>query len=94
MIPTRPPIPLGRILATPEVLIAMERSGDTPADFLRRHECQDWGNVESDDWARNDDALRDGSRIVSAYCLKDGTTIWIVTEADRSVSTILLPDDY
>ena len=54
MIPTRPPIPLGRILATPEALTAMERSGDTPAGFLRRHEVQDWGNVEADDWQRND----------------------------------------
>ena len=94
MIPTRSPIPLGRILATPEALTAMKRSGDAPETFLRRHETQDWGNVESDDWARNDEALRDGSRIVSSYNLKDGTTVWIVTEADRSVSTILLPEDY
>jgi len=94
MIPTRPPIPLGRILATPEALTAMERTGDAPSVFLRRHECQDWGIVGEDDWQRNDEALRDGLRIVSSYCLKDGTLIWIITEADRSISTILLPDDY
>ena len=94
MIPTRPPIPLGRTLATPGALSAFARTGETPADFLRRHEGQDWGNAEPEDWKRNDDALRDGSRIVSSYCLRDGTAIWIITEADRASSTILLPDEY
>jgi hypothetical protein len=90
----RSPIPLGRTLATPGALAAMQRSGDVPADFLRRHECQDWGNVDPEDWARNDAALKDGSRIVSSYRLKDGTALWCITEADRAVTTLLLPDEY
>ena len=94
MISARSPIPLGRILATPGALAACQASGDVPADFLRRHECQDWGNVGADDWARNDEALRVGNRIVSSYRLKNGETIWIITEADRSVTTLLLPDEY
>lgn len=94
MILNGPPIPLGRILATPGALAAFERSGDAPADFIRRHEQRDWGNVCSEDWARNDEALRDGTRIVSSYALKDGTPIWIITEWDRSVTTLLLPDEY
>jgi hypothetical protein len=94
MIPTRAPIPLGRVLATPGALAAMERSGDVPADFLRRHECQDWGNVGAEDWARNDEALKAGLRIVSSYRLKDGTPVWIITEADRASICILLPEEY
>ena len=94
MILNGPPIPLGRVLATPGTLAAFQRTGDVPADFLRRHESRDWGNVCSEDWARNDEALRDGNRIVSSYCLKDGSPIWIITEWDRSVTTLLLPDEY
>jgi len=94
MIPLRSPIPLGRTLATPGALAAMKRSGDVPEDFLRRHECQDWGNVCTDDWARNDEALLEGNRIVSSYTLKDGTPIWCITEADRVATTLLLPDEY
>jgi hypothetical protein len=94
MISTRPPIPLGRTLATPGALAAFQRSGDVPADFLRRHECQDWGNIGDDDWARNDAGLKNGLRIVSSYTLRDGEKIWIITEADRTATTILLPDEY
>jgi hypothetical protein len=94
MTPLRSPIPLGRTLATPGALAAMERSGDVPVDFLRRHECQDWGNVDPEDWARNDEALKDGSRIISSYRLKDGETVWCITEADRAATTLLLPDEY
>ncbi len=94
MILSGPPIPLGRVLATPGALSAMERSGDAPAEFLRRHEHRDWGNVCSEDWARNDEALRDGSRILSSYSLKDGAVIWILTEADRAATTVLLPEEY
>ena len=88
------PFPLGRVVATRGALAAMKRSGDVPADFVRRHERGDWGLVGPDDWARNDAALKDGLRIVSSYTLKDGGTIWVITEADRSATTLLLPDEY
>ena len=94
MIPNCQPFPLGRIVATPGALTAMERSGDVPADFVRRHGCGDWGNVGADDRARNDAALKDGLRVVSSYTLKDGEKIWVITEADRSATTLLLPDEY
>ena len=94
MTPNCQPFPLGRVVATPGALTAMERSGDAPADFVRRHERGDWGKVGADDWARNDAALKDGLRVVSSYTLKDGETIWVITEADRSATTLLLPDEY
>ena len=94
MIPNLQPFPLGRVVATPGALAAMERSGDAPAEFVRRHERGDWGLVGPDDWARNDAALKDGLRVVSSYRLKDGTAVWCITEADRSATCILLPEEY
>jgi len=94
MIPNCLPFALGRVVATPGALTAFERSGDVPADFIGRHERGDWGLVCFDDWARNDAALNEGLRIVSSYTLKDGEGIWIITEADRSATTLLLPDEY
>jgi len=54
----------------------------------------DWGQVCAEDWRLNDEAVQDGSRIVSAYITLKGVKIWIITEADRSTTTILLPDEY
>jgi hypothetical protein len=61
---------------------------------LRRHCKCDWGNVCKEDWESNDQALRDGGRLLSAYTSKNGIKFWIITEADRSATTILLPKDY
>ncbi len=94
MIPNCQPFPLGRVVATPGARTAMERSGDVPAEFIRRHERGDWGLVCPDDWERNDAALKGGLRIVSSYKLQDGEIIWCVSEADRSATTLLLPDEY
>ena len=79
----------------PGALAAFERSGDAPADFIRRHANRDWGNVCSEDWARNrrSPSGRQSHRVV-LFGLKDSTAIWIITEWDRSASTILLPDEY
>ena len=90
---------LGQIVATPPVLAAMERTGDTPVLFLSKHAAGDWGTVGQDDWKANDHALLDGSRIFSVYKLQDGTKIWIITEAvgddgKRASTCVLLPDDY
>jgi hypothetical protein len=61
---------------------------------LRRHWRGDWGDVDAEDKAENDYSLMHDLRLLSAYTLADGTRIWIITEADRSVTTILLPSEY
>ena len=85
-------VPLGRIVATPAALGTVSQPDIVAA--LRRHAVGDWGDVTPDDRAANDDALLSGDRILSVYCSATGTTFWVLTEADRSVTTVLLPDDY
>ena len=85
-------VPLGRTVATPAALAAV-----SPLDIaaaLRRHASCDWGEVDPDDRAANDDAVRSGERLLSVYLTASGTTFWVLTEADRSATTVLLPDDY
>lgn len=86
---------LGQVVATPGALEAMAATGETPAKFLARHARGDWGEVDAEDSQANEDALVHGERLLSAYTLADQTTrIWIITEADRSSSTILQPSEY
>jgi hypothetical protein len=85
-------VPLGRTVATPAALAALSRADITTA--LRRHAAGDWGEVDAGDRAANDDALRDGERLLSVYRSANGDTFWVITAADRSVTTVLLPDDY
>jgi hypothetical protein len=85
---------LGQIVATPGALAALEEANQSPSEFLARHVHGDWGMVDEHDQQANDDALRDGSRILSAYVLTTGVKIWIITEADRSSSCCLLPEEY
>jgi hypothetical protein len=61
---------------------------------LKRHSNCDWGEVDDEDKAANNQALKDGSRLLSAYLDHNNVKFWIITEADRSVTTILLPEDY
>lgn len=61
---------------------------------LRRHVRGDWGTLCEEDWAENDSALQHGTRLLSAYADLQGTVFWIITEADRSSTTVLLPHDY
>ena len=86
--------PLGRVVATPGALRALEEAGQEPVDFLDRHACGNWGVVPEEDWALNDAALRHTSRLLSSYRLASGDKLWIITEADRSATTLLLPDEY
>lgn len=81
--------PLGQLLTTPG---AQEVVPD-PSDIIRRHASGDWGTVSEEDWKLNDESLDNGGRLLSAYEV-DGTKIWIITEADRSATTILLPEEY
>jgi hypothetical protein len=85
---------LGRLVATPGALVALERSGETAFAFFHRHEIGDWGEVPPEDRQANDQALVDGERLLSAYRTRLGTRLWVLTEADRSRTTILLPEEY
>lgn len=84
----------GRIVATPGAMEAMEENNILSLDLLSRHLCGDWGVVPREDAQANLDALKYGSRILSSYKLNDGARIWIITEADRSATTFLLPEEY
>lgn len=84
--------PLGRIVATPNALAQIP--DDDIHRGLQRHRLQDWGIVAPDDHAANDQALQEGTRILSVYRAANGITFWIITEADRSATTVLLPEDY
>ncbi len=84
----------GRIVATPGALGALEASGEAPGGYLARHIAGDWGDVDEDDHRENELSLIHGFRLLSAYILNSGAKIWIITEADRSVTTVLLPEEY
>ena len=90
---------LGQVVATPGALDALETAGQSASEFLTRHAQGDWGTVSREDRAANDASLLDGSRILSAYRLKDQTKIWVLTEAadesgNRAATTLLLPSEY
>jgi hypothetical protein len=84
----------GSVVATPGALEALRASGDDPLVFLRRHLGGDWGDVDEHDRRENELSVQRGWRILSSYTLKDGTRMWLITEADRSCTTFLLPEEY
>jgi hypothetical protein len=89
---------LGQCAATPGALAAIEENHTYGIIYLKRHESGDWGDLSDEDKRLNDAAIdpdpEECSRILSAYHLPDGQKIWIITEWDRSVTTILLPSEY
>ena len=97
---TMPKFPLGRTLMTQ----GPQRVVNDPTDprlttrllisLFDRHQAGDWGEVGTEDWALNDSALQDGNRLLSAYTLPNGVKVWVITEWDRSATTVLLPDEY
>ncbi len=94
-----PKFDLGQVVATPEALRLLEESGHSPGFFLEQHVQGSWGEVNAEDKRLNDQALVDGSRLLSAYRTLKGERIWIITEATgddgkRSATTILRPDQY
>ena len=91
---SEPRFPLGRTVATPGALDALKTNDQTPLEFLLRHATGDWGDLDADDKERNEEAIQEDSRIFSAYTLSDDTRIYVITEADRSVTTVLLPEEY
>ncbi len=85
---------LGQLVATPGALRALQISGESPKVFLDRHVTGDWGDMDTEDQKANDAAVKDGSRIFSAHTTSKGVKLWVITEADRTATTILLPDEY
>ena len=90
-----PRFTLGRLLITPAARSRLEEVGISPSRLVERHLCGDWGCVDDDDWRSNNAGLASGERLFSAYDVDDPRgPIWIITERDRSATTILLPDEY
>ena len=86
--------PLGKLVATPAAIEAMEQAGQNPHELFQRHQRGDWGDVCPADAQENELSVKEGFRVMSVYTLKTGMKVWVITEADRSASTILLPEDY
>jgi hypothetical protein len=95
MIAKRSPLfPMGQIVATPGALEALGKSGQSPMDFLGRHQDGDWGECDVEDRLANDEAVNQGDRVFSVYRTVKGEKLWVITEADRTSTCILLPDEY
>lgn len=89
-----PQFKLGKLVSTPGALRALDEADQYANDFIGRHVSADWGEVRESDALANDRALRSNGRLLSVYQTDAGTTLWIITEADRSVTTLLLPEEY
>src|SRR6266581_3793328 len=85
---------LGQTFITPGAEEALMIAGQTGIEFLRRHMSQDWGELSDEDVRENELSLREGFRVLSTYRTVKGQKLWIITEADRTSTTILLPDEY
>ena len=84
--------PLGQLVMTPGA-----RDSIPPSEMLhalRRHARADWGDVDAEDWRSNDRSIQEGTRLLSSYRSTTGVKFWIITEADRSATTVLLPSEY
>ncbi|MFC3532025.1 hypothetical protein ACFOLG_07485 [Vogesella facilis] len=90
----RPRLPLGRLLATPAALSALQTVDVLIFALVNRHAFGDWGDVSDEDRQHNDLAAVAGERVLSSYSLPNGQKVWIITEWDRSITTVLLPEDY
>lgn len=89
-----PRFTLGQVLITPAALALLETHEARPEKYLARHVCGDWSEMEPYDRQVNEDSIADGARVLSSYRVANKDRIWIITESDRAVTTILLPDDY
>lgn len=94
IVPLNPRFSPGHLLITPGAVAILHAAEISPISLLLRHVSGDWGEISDSDWRRNDHALEDGTRILSAYTLPTMIRIWVITEADRVATTILLPHEY
>jgi hypothetical protein len=93
--PRRQPLfPLGQVVATPGALEALAEAGQLPQEFLHRHVTGDWGTLPPEDVHANEEALTSGARLFSSYTTRLGVKIWVISEWDRSATTLLLPSEY
>lgn len=90
--PSGPRFPLGRLLTTCGALEQL--NSEDVQQALRRHVSGDWGELSVEDWKENELSLREGFRLLSAYQDRQGTPFWIITESNRSITTVLLPEEY
>jgi hypothetical protein len=91
---SQPLFSLGQIVATPGALAALEKAGQSPAEFLAQHVRGEWGDVPDEDKRENEFSLERGFRLLSSYRTNANDKIWVITEADRSATTLLLPSEY
>ena len=84
---------LGRVVATPAALAVLEEAVVEPVELLRRHHAGDWGFVPAEDARENERSVQRGYRIISSYPVGE-EKVWIITEADRSSTCLLLPSEY
>lgn len=89
-----PRFSLGQLVATPGALEALQDAQVEPIKLIGRHVTGDWGDLQDEDKAENEFSVDRELRILSAYNLPTGEKIWIITEADRSATTLLLPSEY
>ncbi|HIE5949132.1 hypothetical protein [Burkholderia cepacia] len=89
-----PRLPLGKLIATPTALHALQVADISVYHLVNRHARHDWGDLHQADRQRNDMAVINGARVLSSYTLPNHVQVWIITEADRAVTTVLLPDEY
>jgi len=89
-----PKFSIGQVVATPGALAALQESQDSFWSYLQRHSNGDWGEVNAEDSAENELSLREGFRLLSVYTITSGIKIWVITERDRSATTILLAEEY
>ena len=90
----KPLFQLGKLVGTPGALDAMENAKQSPFELLARHVTGDWGDLDDEDKKENELSVKEGFRILSAYKIETGVKVWVITEWDRSMTTILLPEDY
>jgi len=90
----KPLFDLVQLVATPGALAALEKTGQNAMDFLSRHVRGDWGELPKEDKDENQLSLEKGFRLLSSYRTTAGDKLWVITEADRSHTTLLLPDEY
>jgi hypothetical protein len=93
-LPTIPLFPAGRIVATPGALALLQQIDKSPLEFLSRHLRGDWGDLCREDKTENELSLKHGFRLVSSYQVTETDKLWVITEADRSVTTLLSPEEY
>lgn len=95
-LPSFPPplFPLGQVVATPNAIDALRTNNQSVFTFINRHQSGDWSEMSEDDQHANRDSVAGDTRILSSFAMLGGDRIWVLTEADRSATTVLLPEEY